>query len=293
MPPKIAVISHPVERFESRPTFLREIAKIWDKRGIDVYIVYAPHVRFEADLAILHIDLTVIPQAYVDLGALFPKCLNGAVPDISKRVISNSLVLRDDGYDGPVIVKSNLNNRGNNEAFILAKARSPNREFASAGKTSSTSVHVTQGQKVRKEAFMPILEYQILDSAKQVSPAVWDNRDLVVERFLPERSQDLYCLRTWVFLGDKETNSICYCDQPVVKSDRIVRRQQLSPDEIPDDLRALRRQLKFDYGKFDYAIIDGRAVLYDANRTPSLGAFSREQFLPNLELLAAGIDYYL
>ena len=37
---------------------------------------------------------------------------------------------------------------------------------------------------------------------------------------------------------------------------------------MPDELRALRRQLGFDYGKFDFVMHEGRAVLLDANKTP-------------------------
>lgn len=47
---------------------------------------------------------------------------------------------------------------------------------------------------------------------------VWHNPDLVVERFLPERHDGHYCLRVWMFLGDKETNTLCYSAHPIVKS---------------------------------------------------------------------------
>jgi hypothetical protein len=55
----------------------------------------------------------------------------------------------------------------------------------------------------------------------------------------------------------------------------------------------MRRDMAFDYGKFDYAIVNGRVILYDANRTPTMGSLSREKLLPTIRLLAEGIRAYL
>ena len=41
----------------------------------------------------------------------------------------------------------------------------------------------------------------------------------------------------------------------------------------------------FDFGKFDYAVVDGKAVLYDANRTPGIGRFPEERYLPIVQNL--------
>jgi hypothetical protein len=76
----------------------------------------------------------------------------------------------------------------------------------------------------------------------------------------------LYCLRQWLFFGDREVGSIAYSRHPVVKANRIIKRERIS--EFPDELRRRREALGFDYGKFDYVIADGEVVLYDANRTP-------------------------
>jgi hypothetical protein len=112
-------------------------------------------------------------------------------------------------------------------------------------------------------------DYPILPKPDAVPLPVWFNRDLFVERFQPERREGFYCLRTWVFFGDRESNSLSYSLSPVVKSSRVVRREPIP--EVPDELRATRTRLGFDFGKFDYAVVDGRPVLYDVNRTPSTG----------------------
>lgn len=59
------------------------------------------------------------------------------------------------------------------------------------------------------------------------------------------------------------------------------------------DILHRREEEGFDYGKFDYAIVGGRVVLYDANRTPSLGAFSREKYMPTIKLFASGLGDFL
>jgi hypothetical protein len=92
-------------------------------------------------------------------------------------------------------------------------------------------------------------------------------------------------MRTWVFLGDAEECKIFYANQPIVKSPVAVR---IEEGTVPDELREMRRQMGFDFGKFDYGIVDGRVVLYDVNRTP----VSRitPQNTPLFKLLASGVD---
>jgi hypothetical protein len=86
---------------------------------------------------------------------------------------------------------------------------------------------------------------------------------------------------------DQERNTAFYSPDPVIKSRNIVHHE---PAEVPDELRQKRRALKFDFGKFDYAVVDGSVVLYDANRT---GAFPKELYLPIVQNLARGIGAFL
>jgi hypothetical protein len=55
----------------------------------------------------------------------------------------------------------------------------------------------------------------------------------------------------------------------------------------------IRRELGFDYGKFDYGIVDGRVVLYDVNRTTGT-ADDPTCHAETIEILAPGIlDFVL
>jgi hypothetical protein len=287
---RIAILTEAIGPFRDGPYLLKELARIWQQDGLEVELVADPGYRGTADLAIQHVDLTVIPPEYVKLGESFEKCLNGGVVDVSKRVVSRNLLSMNDTYSEPVIVKTNNNHGGLPEALVASAGwRSGYLTDEDLARTGTT-ITLSQGRSASLKSYLSIDEYKVYDSIDKVPPEIWSNRNLVVEKFLPERHQELYCLRTWVFFGDKETNSLCYSHDPVVKSHTVVRREVVA--DVPDDLREMRRELGFDYGKFDYAIVDGRTVLYDANRTPTI-AFNSEQVSPSLQLFASGIHSYL
>lgn len=281
MPPTIAILPHKHDGFKERVFFLREMARVWSENGFTVHVLADPSEQADADLAIMHIDLTVVPEEYLVAAERFPRVLNGDVRDVSKRVISENILSRGDEYSGPVIVKTNRNYGGASEARLAAMS-------ANAGDGLSNKWRF---QHWSHQEQLSSSRYPVLDSIAEVPPGVWRNEYLIVERFLPERSDDFYCLRTWVFFGDKETNSICYANEPIIKSKNVIRREPVK--EVPDELRKIREKLKFDFGKFDYAISDGCVVLYDANPTPTLGQFGLEKFKRNIEILAEGIKVYL
>jgi hypothetical protein len=261
--------------------FLHAIADVWQENGLQVIVQRGPGPHVEADVAILHVDLTVVPPDHLDFIRRYPVAMNGAVADTSKRRISANIVRRGDGYDGQVIIKTNRNYGGWREADLAAR-RSIFRRYARA-------LRRRLPWPLRTE--LEISQYPVLPSAARVPWMVWHNPDLVVERFQPEMRDGCFCLRTWVFLGDRETNSLSYSKQPIVKSENVIRRDTVA--DVPDELRRIRRELGFDFGKFDYAIVGDRVVLYDANRTPTLGNFPREQYLPRVRQLAEGIGAFM
>jgi hypothetical protein len=277
----IAILVHKNASFENPYYVLRAIAEIWREKGWQISVLQGPQGKIAADLAILHVDLTTIPHDYVEYLGQFPKVLNGRVTDISKRKISTNLVRRRDGYDGPVIVKTNRNCGGQMEAELAAGTKGLRRRALAIRRSLPWSMR----------SDLEISRYKVLSTTREVPYLVWLNPGLVVERFLPEMREGFYCLRTWIFLGDRETNSVSYSKQPVVKSTNVVRREVV-PD-VPEELRQMRRNMGFDFGKFDYSIVDGRVVLYDTNRTPTLGAIAPEQYLPRAQHLAEGLKAFL
>jgi hypothetical protein len=263
---EIVILIYRHGSFQKPLYLLHKIAEVWREVGMAIKIACGPDEKTTGDLAILHVDLTVAPADYVDFIRRFPAHINGGTPDISKRIVSRHLVTPMDGYDGPVIVKTDRNAGGYMESKLALHGLMPP---ATTCKPKN---------------------YAILKSSRLVPQAIWENRDLVVERFLPEMRGRNYCLRTWVFLGDKHTHSLSLSKYPIVKGSRVTHREALG--EVPQELQQLRRELKFDYGKFDYAVVEGRVVLYDANRTPSLDAFRRDEYMPRVRLLAEGIKSF-
>ena len=209
-----------------------------------------------ADGLILHPDLTIVPDDCLAFCKHYPLIINGGVRDISKRRISSSLVGQKDSYVGPVIVKTNCNFGGKSERK-MARQRPLYRLLSSLTGWLPWS---WTGQ-------LRPYKYPIFNSCRDVSRAVWRNPHLVVEKFLPEREGAYYCLRQWIFFGDHETNHRIFSESPIVKASNTIDHEDGLP--VPEALRALRTKLQFDYGKFDYALVNGEPVLYDANRTPT------------------------
>src|SRR4051794_13350678 len=102
---RIVILEH---RFQGRlkRRYLAHLwAERWRRQGHEVTLQRGPEEAPEADLALLNLDLTVVPPPYRGLLARYPRVLNGAVLDIGKRRISRALLAGpDDPWDGPVVV---------------------------------------------------------------------------------------------------------------------------------------------------------------------------------------------
>lgn len=266
----VGVVIHPLRRFTQTGSLLGELVEIWRQRGIHVSLIRGPAPDIRPDVLFHHVDLTRTPPEYVDYFERFPVVVNRRVTDISKRLISRNLLAGPDEFDGPVIVKTDRNSSGIPEAAVERALRGN----APPPPTSMATRAL-------------LFEYHVLPSPRGIPAAVWANQNLVVEKFLPEREGELYCIRTWLFLGEQERMARFFSKEPVIKSDNIIGRERLY--EIPDDLRQLRRELGFEFGKFDFAVVDGRTVLYDANRTPTLGVIPRADFVPWLTKFSDGL----
>jgi hypothetical protein len=123
-------------------------------------------------------------------------------------------------------------------------------------------------------------------SCRDVPAGVWANENLVVERFLAERQGDLYCCRHWLFFGDAEVSRRTMSPDPMVKL--AAGNPTPLAEPVPGQLREIRARLGFDYGKFDYGIVNGEVVLYDTNRTPGANADPRMHG-QTIEVLSRGI----
>ncbi len=250
-----------------------------------------------ADLVFLHIDRTVVPDAYLQKIRHYPVVINLGAVDISRRHYSTLKLNRGDDYAGPVIIKTDENYGGVPE--LSGKRHQRNLWDKTLGKVlrylsikrinepSTKTDIVTDWSRV--ESIDP-LNYPIFESLRDVPGGVWDNPALLVERFMPEIENGLYYVRFWTFLGDQSLTGRFGSSNPIVKFRGMETVCEVTAP--PPELRAWREKLKLDYGRFDYVVHDGKTFLLDVNKTQSGGRLSDE---PDVALheFARGIETYL
>lgn len=255
-------------------TMIYQLGEIWREQGHQVQIARDFHPA--ADLCILHHDRTYVSPADIPPAPAGVRVLNAASNDISKRRYSTLLVTPDCGWAGPVILKTNLNHYG-----------APERRD---GKTAGGELR----QKLAKLSWrlarrLPPNDYPVLDGLSEVPDWVWRDESLIVEKFLPERHEGLYCLRGWLFFGAESYGYRMFATHPMVKLKSVVSHEYLLEPPGEPILR-LREKMGFEFGKFDYVVHDGEPILLDANKTPSLARRARSE---RVMRLARGVQPFL
>ena len=134
------------------------------------------------------------------------------------------------------------------------------------------------------------LNYPILERKEDVPAGVWENENLMVERFVPEREGDLFYIRYWIFLGNQGWARRFGSRRPVAKfGTRVTDEETVS---VPRELIELRDCMGLDYGRFDYVQHGNRVMVFDVNKT--LGAGNNvDDFADELDELATGINVFL
>jgi len=254
---RIAVLFHENDRDRDLSEYaVMGMADIWREAGHDVVFLFGARRFVPADLVFVHIDLSVVPERYFRFARRYPIVVNGAVKDIRKRRFSENLLRRDDDWDGPVIVKSDLNAGGCPEGVL--------------GRSWLTrhSSRVRRALLGRAHPLAGSGYYQVYDALAEVPPERFADRRLVVEKLRPEMENGLYHLRVYQFLGPRETCARLAAEGPIVKNATAVR---VDPVEPHAEIVAARRRLSMDYGKLDYVVNNGQVVLLDVNKTATSG----------------------
>jgi hypothetical protein len=283
MKKSIALIFHENERSRAIRSFaIWQLAELWRTEGMEVRFLFGTRKYVPADLAMLHVDLSVVPREYIDFAHRYPVVLNGKLRDIRKSSISRNTVRLDDGYKGPVIVKSDLNYAGQPERKLLGTPWS-RLAFRIACRLPLNCKRNT-GPEPR---FRSPADYTVFEDSRSV-PREWFSRsDLLIEKFLPEMQDGLYCLRIYHFLGSRGVCILWNSHDPIVKAATVKRSQTVAAHP---NIVALTRKMGFDYGKFDYVMRGDEPVLLDANKTP--GAAHTAAFAAVSAEWAKGIRSY-
>lgn len=275
----IAVLFHERDRHALTAWYrVWAMAPHWRERGIKVEPLWGIGRTIEADLLIPHVDLSYIPDAYWETIQSHPRVANRAVRDIRKTAVSTNLVRPSDGWQGPVIVKTNNNGRGWMERVLLENG-SPE---ARLGRITRRIVELPWIERRRLGRVRVPARYYIFKSANAVPRGVWENEALVVERFLPERAGAQYAMRTYTFFGDRSHGRIFRGPDPWMKALNSEMGESVT---APESIVAARHRLGLDFGKIDYVIHEGEAVLLDVNRTPGMsGPIDAERIRKSADL---------
>jgi hypothetical protein len=277
------------DRFDSAGYLLRLLLKQWEAAGSDVIVLRGTKTFVPADICIPHLDLTITPPAYHEFLQRYPVAINRRLIDISKSTISSNLLSRGDAYSGEVIVKTNCNYGGVPESRL--KPRPAPRSFTQRIRDKVCAM--IRGKRAAEDLAWRSMDsiksgdYPIFPSLAAVPAGVFANKNLVAEKFLPERDGQDYCLRYCYFFGDQQINFRLRSKSRVVKGSNSI-----SCDETPapPELDLIRRRLGLDYGKLDYVLRDGQVVFFDVNRTPASAALERYQLTARVvSHLAAGL----
>lgn len=281
---RIVILFHENEPSQRPRYVISFLADIWRADGNEVVFLFGVRKFVPADLIIVHVDLSVVPDEYLEFARQYPIVLNGAVKDIRKSTFSKNLVGADDPYQGKVIVKSDLNYAGKPEQHLNASTRSSTSLLCKIFSLFSS------GLPGRTFSFKSSRDYRVYDHLHLVPQACFENPGLVVEKFLPEQEKGLYFVRNYQFLGDRMTCTRLGSKNPIVKWKTMVSNEPIEPHP---EIIHLQKEMNFDYGKFDYVVHEGKAILLDINKTT--GAIPRNM-TPELERMrryrAEGISWY-
>ena len=248
----------------AKMSIMAQLAKRWQQEGHTVNYLFGCEVYIPADILIIHVDLSETPREYLSFASQYPKVINLGLTDIRKRTISRNLVAQNDSYQGPVVIKTDLNCGGSPERNLGITAE---RKPFNLIKKLKKCFNIKDPASIRRPS-----DYLIYLEKSKVPRSVFNNDGLVVEKFLPEKHGDAYYQRRYYFLSDTEYNEIHATSVPIHASDSDDQCiDYWEEQDIPAELQAYRKELKADFGKIDYVIRDGQVVVFDVNRTPSSG----------------------
>jgi hypothetical protein len=246
---KIAILFHQSVSEERLLNYLiSALANIWREDGHEVIFIFGVSTYVPADIIIVHIDLSVVPDEYFEFAKQYPAAVNGLVRDIRKSTYSTQKLAENDIYDGRVIVKSDLNYAGVPERKV----------YGGEGLFKSPK------------------QYRVYAHARDMPPEYFHRDDVIVEKFLPELDDEgHYCVRNYYFFGDRVFAMRWRSTNPIVNNSSRFGGERVEPDPA---IVALRAKLNFDYGKFDYIVVDGKATILDCNKTIGGGTIA-----PNMQ----------
>ncbi len=297
----------------------------WRSVGYEVIDHIGPHDVPDADVLVFHVDYTILPLEYRLLCKRFSVVINGDLLDISRRQFSQLLLSQTDAYTGPVIVKTNTNYGGwpehvlnkrdgwkqrlaqwsvveplppclrfDDQANLSWRSKMSLKNLmvrAATGMLKAVSTIVSPSEAKHWQTLQSLnpLRYPIFENIQSVPPDVWENENLVVERFLADYQDGLFYINYFVFFGEKEISGRMGAADPIVKFSNCLVDQTVP---VPEIIRHCRAQMDADFGRIDYVRDGDNYFVIDVNKTEG-GGVSNHEVQEELHFLASGLETFL
>jgi hypothetical protein len=241
---------------EAREYTLKLLLPFLTEAGVHFRILdrAEPPPRDPADAAFLHIDLTDVPRAFTGLHTRYDRVINGHALTIRRTLYSTARVARDTTWQGPVIAKTVLNSGGYPELHYR-KNRSLQSRLLHEWRRLSTPHYKAQ--------ICP--PYAVYDAPDRVPDSVWRDERMIVERFLPGNLNLPVEKCRYSFMFDTELNLRSTYDDLLCHPAKVLSTELIA--DVPEPVRRVRRERRLDYGAIDYFMVDGAAIVVDANKT--------------------------
>ncbi len=283
---RIAVLFHERDRGRDLAVYaVYHLASFWRQAGHDVIFLYGTREFIPADVIVVHIDLSVVPDKYLTFAARYPAAVNGRIKDIRKSTFSTNLIGPGASWDGPVIVKSDLNSAGRPERLLAEPT------WMRRSQSALMAWRLLERLTGRRPPFATTRDYVLYDHLGLVPRRVFRDHRLVVEKFRPEVADSMYHTRIYQFLGDRFSCTRLVSREPIVNAASTLRTETVEPHP---EIVAWRHRLGLDYGKLDYVVDGAEAILLDVNKTTGAARAEREEDLWVLRRdRAAGIESFL
>jgi len=282
---RIAILFH--EKQERPNKFvIHHLAQYWRDDGHEVVYLLGCNDFVPADIIIVHVDLSIVPDVYLEFAQKYPIVLNGKLDNICKSHVSSNLLSPDDAWKGKVIIKSNYNFYGAPEQKLKQTDVRENIPGVS---------HLLKIARRLERFWMPVDQaknYTVYDSLKQIPRRWFSYNDVVIEKFLPEYENNLYHLHIVQALGTSLKCTRMSSDKAIIKAHNSISTEEVEPHPIVHEWRKI---YNLDYGKIDYVMHDDKPVLLDINKTIGATSGYREsaQLIETRGFLARGLyDYF-
>lgn len=256
---RIAILIHEKDRQKHQYYYLIDFfADFWRADGHEVFCITGTKEFVPADVIFVHVDLSVVPDEYLEFARQYPVVIN-SVKDIRKSTFSENILRPLDGWKGKVIVKTNNNAAGIPERGVWDFKKRVLKKIGRLTKTDLTELHFLSPSIPSK------YDYPIFDHISDVPKYYFYHPDLIVQKFIPEIEKDYYCSYILNFLGDRMLCIKLKGKHPIVTVDSAEEIEY--PVEPSPEILAKIAEFGFDYGKFDYVLSNGKAILLDINKT--------------------------